>query len=132
MSWCAATINPPQVMAISCGPDVMVPSAWHADPPPPPHSAHVPSHLGSRPQVGHTTVALRAGNIASPSLPPRSGYTTQHARYNQELERWAKRSFAAPPAETISLKIAAHYETTNAKRARNQSMIFGVSLIISI
>ena len=124
---CVATINPPRVMAVSAishGPDVVVPSAWRTDHGPPSHSAHIPPHPASRPQPGHATAAQRTGNIA---LSTRSGYTTQHARYNQELERWAKRSFASPPAETISLKIAAHYEG-NAKRTCNQSTIFGVSL----
>ena len=112
------------VSAISHGPDVVVPSAWRMDHGPPSHSAHIPPHPVSRPQPGHATAAQRTGNIA---LSTRLGYTTQHAHYNQELERWAKRSFTSPPAETISLKIAAHYEG-NAKHTRNQSTIFGVSL----
>ncbi|KIM60696.1 hypothetical protein SCLCIDRAFT_123653 [Scleroderma citrinum Foug A] len=83
MNRCAATINPPRVMAISRGPEVVVPPAWHADHTPPSHSVHLPD------------------------CPYAVGSCSQHACYSQELGRWAKSSFASPPAETISLKIAA-------------------------
>ncbi|KAI6105969.1 hypothetical protein EDD16DRAFT_1633063 [Pisolithus croceorrhizus] len=42
--------------------------------------------------------------------PPCLGYTSQHSCYTQEYDRWARWTYASPPAETISLKILAHYE----------------------
>ncbi|KIO09155.1 hypothetical protein M404DRAFT_132723 [Pisolithus tinctorius Marx 270] len=45
-----------------------------------------------------------------PLLPPHAGYTSQHSCYSQECQWWARWSFTSPPAETITLKISAHYE----------------------
>lgn len=58
------------------------------------------------------------------TLPPRLGYTSQHSCYSQEYDRWARWSYASPPAETISLKIFAHYEG-GSKRGGHLSTAFG-------
>ncbi|KAI6123338.1 hypothetical protein EV401DRAFT_1293052 [Pisolithus croceorrhizus] len=57
-------------------------------------------------------------------LPPHIGYTSQHSHYTQEYDRWARWTYASPPAETISLKILAHYEG-GPKRGCSQSTVFG-------
>ncbi|KIO09184.1 hypothetical protein M404DRAFT_99929, partial [Pisolithus tinctorius Marx 270] len=88
-----ASINPPQVVAIPRGPDIVVPSTWHAN------GSLPPSHRGGT-----------LGAHEPPLLPPHAGYTSQHSRYSQEHQRWARWSFTSPPAETIMLKISAHYE----------------------
>ncbi|KAI6156785.1 hypothetical protein BKA82DRAFT_148342 [Pisolithus tinctorius] len=106
------SINPPQVVAVSHGPDVAVPSAWHADHGPFPPAR--PGYLSQQALTGPGAQVVRAGGMAPTSepitLPPRLGYTSQHSHYSQEYNQWARWSYATPPAETISLKIFAHYE----------------------
>ncbi|KIN98201.1 hypothetical protein M404DRAFT_91998, partial [Pisolithus tinctorius Marx 270] len=93
------SINPPHVVAVSRGPEVAVPSAWPG--------------------------ASRMAHTSAPTmLPPRAGYTSQHDRYAEEYNRWARWTYTSPPAETISLKLLAHYEG-GARRGRNQSNPFG-------
>ncbi|KAI5991632.1 hypothetical protein EDD15DRAFT_2368972 [Pisolithus albus] len=114
-----SSINPPRVVAVSRGPDVAVPSAWHAGRRPP-----LPSRL-TLPDSGPQTHAGGSAHASeSTMLPPRIGYTSQHSRYTQEYDRWARWTYASPPAETISLKILAHYEG-GPKRGRSQSTAFG-------
>ncbi|KAI5983654.1 hypothetical protein EDD15DRAFT_2376184 [Pisolithus albus] len=114
------SINPPRVVAVSRGPDVPIPSAWHADRRPP-----LPSRLAlpdCRPQ---TARAGGSAHTSEPTMPPpRLGYTSQHSRYTQEYDRWARWTYASPPAETISLKILAHYEG-GPRRGRSQTTAFG-------
>ncbi|KAI6167714.1 hypothetical protein EDD17DRAFT_858114 [Pisolithus thermaeus] len=63
--------------------------------------------------------------MSEPTMPPpRLGYTSQHSRYTQEYDRWARWTYASPPAETISLKILAHYKG-GPRRGRSQTMAFG-------
>ncbi|KAI5995436.1 hypothetical protein EDD15DRAFT_2195458 [Pisolithus albus] len=114
------SVNPPHVVAVSRGPDVAIPSAWHADRRPP-----LPSRLAlpdCRPQ---TARAGGSAHTSEPTMPPpRLGYTSQHSRYTQEYDRWARWTYASPPAETISLKILAHYEG-GPRRGRSQTTAFG-------
>lgn len=110
------SINPPRVVPVSHSPDIAVPSAWLVERKPLPPS-----------QPGYTPQQARPG--AGPMLPPatlplRLGYTSEHSRYNQEYDRWARWTYASPPAETISLKILAHFEG-GPKRGRSQSTPFG-------
>jgi len=39
-----------------------------------------------------------------------SGYSSHHAHYGSECERWAKLLYAIPAAQTISLEISAVHE----------------------
>jgi hypothetical protein len=80
------------------GPNVSIPSSWH-------RNAHV-----QRP-VGHAA-----------GLP---GYSSNHVLYGIEREHWAKKAYASPPAETISLEISAVREGGN-KRKGGRGVAFGV------
>ncbi|KAI6010305.1 hypothetical protein PISMIDRAFT_84986, partial [Pisolithus microcarpus 441] len=114
------SINPPRIVAVSHVPDVAVPSAWHTD-----HRPMLPPRLtpsGSGPQTASASGSAQANEPTM--LPPRIGYTSQHSRYTQEYDRWARWTYASPPAETISLKILAHYEG-GPKRGCSQSTVFG-------
>ncbi|KAG2028798.1 hypothetical protein BDR03DRAFT_1019335 [Suillus americanus] len=83
---CKLTINPPPVVAMprrTAGPDIMIPTSWQGS---------------SQPGQGSSR---SAGSI---------GYSSQHALYATERERWAKISYATPPAETILIEISAVHE----------------------
>ncbi|KAI6139078.1 hypothetical protein EDD17DRAFT_1805563 [Pisolithus thermaeus] len=58
------------------------------------------------------------------TLPPCLGYTSQHSCYGQEYDWWAQWTYASPLAETISLKILAHFEG-GPKCGHSQSTAFG-------
>jgi hypothetical protein len=59
------------------------------------------------------------------------GYSVNHAQYGTEREQWAKRAYAVPPAETISLEISAVRECGN-RRKGSRSILIGVRSTINI
>ncbi|KAG1811330.1 hypothetical protein EV424DRAFT_1542551 [Suillus variegatus] len=70
------------------GPEILVPSSWQ-------HSQSMGQH--------------RVAGAAE--------YSLHHAQYNSERERWAKLSYAPPPAETITLEISAVCEGNSQRKA---------------
>ncbi|KAG1852800.1 hypothetical protein DFJ58DRAFT_402804, partial [Suillus subalutaceus] len=97
-----STIYPPPVVPLALsqpsgsgisqtsapGPEILVPLSWQ-------HSQSMGQH--------------RVAGAA--------GYSLHHAQYNSERERWAKLSYAPPPAETITLEISAVREGNSQRKA---------------
>lgn len=74
------------------GPDILVPSSWQ-------HSQSLGQHR------------VASGGIGA------GGYSAYHAQYSSERERWAKLSYAPPPAETITLEVSAVHEGNSQRKA---------------
>ncbi|KAG2344991.1 hypothetical protein BDR05DRAFT_998601 [Suillus weaverae] len=95
------TINPPPVVAMprrTAGPDIMIPTLWQG-------SSWQGSSQGSSRQGSSQSTGPpwpRQGSSNGPI-----GYSSQHALYATERERWAKISYATPLAETILIEISA-------------------------
>jgi hypothetical protein len=107
----AATVNPPPVVAVSYTPASMGP------PPIPPH----------RTALTGPDVAIPTSWQGSTTIPSRItgpiGYSSHHAMYSTERQRWAKVAYAhgnaaSAIAEMISLEISAVHEGGSRKKMR--------------
>lgn len=78
----------------------------------------------SIPSSWHKKVHVHQSQPVGPTakLP---GYSSNHVLYGIEREHWAKKAYASPPAETISLEISAVREGGN-KRKGGRGVAFGV------
>jgi len=97
-----ATPNPPPVVAVpgsshARGPDVRIPTSWQGS------SSVTPFAQGS------SSVTPFAGAI---------GYSSQHALYAAERDRWGKIAYSSSLAETIMLEITAVHEGAGARKKR--------------
>jgi len=106
--------NPPRVVATShalqgisrSGPDVAVPTAWQQSP------------------------SMATSNFKSYSSQggPQMGYSSNHAIYASERERWSKMAYMGPPAETISLDISAIHDA-GPKRKNGRGTTIAVCIL---
>jgi len=87
------------------GPNVNVPSTWQ------------------RPIQPSSSNSQAMGSRAS-------GYSSHHAHYGSERERWAKLSYAIPAAQTISLEISAVHEG-GVRRKGSRGITIGVCVLSS-